>query len=397
MTKTFSISQLTAGFIAVMVGFTSSAALVFQAASAVAATPAEVSSWLFALGLSIGATCIGLSWYYRMPILVGWSTPGAALLITSLSGLTMAEAVGAFIFAALLTLIAGLSGFFEKIMVKIPRALTSAMLAGILLHFGLTLFQAMQNQIILVGSMLVTYLICKRNFPRYAIILVFLVAIFVAKMQGLFQLDGFNFSLSTPVFIFPVFSLANCLSVGLPLFIVTMTSQNMPGIAILNAFGYKLPVSSMISWIGAANLLFAPFGAYSISLTAITAAICAGKEVDSNPAMRYKATIISGICWLCLGLFGAAIVTLFFAFPKELLLALAGIALLGTLGSSLKSALEEPSQQEPALVTILVSASGISFFGLGAAFWGLLAGILASLILNGNFRRTTIAESESAR
>ncbi len=392
MRNSFSIANITAGFIAVIIGFTSSAVLVFQAASTAGATPAEVSSWLFALGFSIGATCIGLSLYYRMPILIGWSTPGAALLIVSLSGVTMPEAIGAFIFAAVLTIIAGASGFFEKIMMRIPPALTSAMLAGILLHFGLNIFKAMQDQVILVGVMLLTYLFGKRYFPRYAIIFVFLVGICIAKMEGLFQLDHFNFTFTFPLFTYPTFSIPTLISVGLPLFLVTMTSQNMPGIAVLNASGFKPPITPLISWIGLANLLFAPFGCYSISLTALTAAICASKEIEANPGSRYKSTIFAGFCWLAIGIFGAAIVTLFFAFPKELLLAIAGLALIGTLGSSLKSALEEDSQREPALVTILVSASGLTFFGIGAACWGLLAGALSSVILNG-FHKKSVEET----
>ncbi|MBA2710834.1 MAG: benzoate/H(+) symporter BenE family transporter [Tatlockia sp.] len=383
MRNPFSIANITAGFIAVLIGFTSSAVLVFQAASTAGATPAEVSSWLFALGLSIGAVCIGLSLYYRMPILIGWSTPGAALLIVSLSGVTMPEAIGAFIFAAFLTIVAGASGFFEKIMMRIPPALTSAMLAGILLHFGLDIFKAMQDQVLLVGAMLFAYLLGKRYFPRYVIILVLLVGVCITKVQGLFLLENVNFNLTLPLFTYPVFSLPILISVGLPLFIVTMTSQNMPGIAVLNASGFRPPITPLLSWIGLVNLLFAPFGCYSISLTALTAAICASKEIEPNPGSRFKSTVFAGLCWLVIGIFGAAIVSLFFAFPKELLFGIAGLALIGTLGSSLKSALEEDSQREPALITILVSASGFTFFGIGAACWGLLAGILSSLILNG--------------
>jgi len=378
----FSLSNITAGFVGVMVGFTSSAVLVFQAASAAGANQAEISSWLLALGISIAVTCIGLSLRYRVPILTGWSTPGAALLITSLSGISMPEAIGAFIFSALLTILSGVTGLFEKVMAYIPRSLTAAMLAGILIHFGINIFVAMEHQFTLVCTMFIAYLIGKRLFPRYVIVLVLLLGVFIAGIEGLFHLDGFQFAFSAPIFTTPVFSLSSLISIGMPLFIVTMTTQNMPGVAVIKASGYQPPISPLITWTGFTTLLLAPFGCYAINLAAITAAICMNKEADSNPATRYKATVFAGICWLFIGLFGATFVALFSAFPKELILAIAGLALLTTLGNSLKTALEEETQREPALITMLVCASGVSVFGIGAAFWGLIAGVLSLLLLN---------------
>lgn len=389
--KYFSSSNVTAGFVGVLVGFTSSAVIVFQAATTAGASPAEISSWLFALGCSLSCSCIGLSLYYRMPILCGWSTPGAALLVTSLSGLSMPEAIGAFIFAAALTVLSGITGFFQKIMDHIPRSLTSAMLAGILLHFGMNVFTAMQHQTTLVCMMLLSYLIGKRFFPRYVIVLVLMVGILVAQMEGLFHLGDWHIELTTPIFTKPIFSLSALISVGIPLFIVTMTSQNIPGIAVLNNSGYQPPISPLISWTGFATLVFAPFGCYSICLAAITGAICSGKEADTNPNTRFKATVFAGICWLTLGLFGATAVTLFFAFPRELILAIAGLALFSTIAASLKTALEVESQREPAIITILVSASGLSLFGIGAAFWGLVAGVSASVLLNWNKTSPAVA------
>ena len=393
MPNYFSISNIVAGFIAVLIGFTSSAVIVFQAASIAGASPAEISSWLFALGLSIASTCIGFSLYYRQPILVGWSTPGAALLATSLAGLSMPEAIGAFIFASFLIIISGITGIFERIMVHIPRSLTSAMLAGILLHFGMNVFTAMQNQFPLVFTMLITYLIGKRLFPRYVIILVLIAGIASAAIEGLFHLENFHFTFAVPIFTMPVFSLSALISVGIPLFIVTMTSQNVPGIAVMNASGFNPPISPLISWTGIATLLFAPFGCYSIGLAAITAAICTGEEADEDPASRYKSTIIAGLCWLFIGVFGATVVTLFFAFPSELILALAGLALFSTIGSSLKVALDDDDQREPAIITILIAASGLSLFGIGAAFWGLVAGTIASVLLNWKKRELIAIET----
>ena len=386
----FSLSNMAAGLVAVMVGFTSSAVIVFQAAATAGASPAEICSWVFALGLSIAVSCVGLSLYYRVPILVGWSTSGAVLLITSLSGVSMPEAVGAFVFSACLTILSGVTGLFERVILHIPRALASAMLAGILLHFGLNVFVAMQAQFLLVCTMLVTYLVGKRFFPRYVIILVLLVGVFVAKAEGLFHLEHIHFALSAPIFTFPVFSMSALMSIGIPLFIVTMTSQNIPGIAVLHASGYRPPISSLITWPGVVNLLLAPFGCYSVCLAAFTAAICTGEEADLQPANRYKATVFAGICWLLIGLFGSAVVALFSAFPQELVLSVAGLALFSTIGSSLKVALEEEAHREPAIITILVSASGLSLFGIGAAFWGLIAGIVSSMLLNWRQRELAV-------
>lgn len=393
MRRFFSFANIAAGFAAVLVGFTSSAVIVFQAATTAGASPAEISSWLFALGCSLAVSCIGLSLYYRMPILTGWSTPGAALLVTSLSGVSMPEAVGAFVFAAFLTALTGATKLFEKITSYIPSALTSAMLAGILLHFGINVFTAMQNQFALVCSMLTIYLIGKRFFPRYVIISVLLVGIITAGLQGLFHLDNLHFAFATPIFITPVFNLSTLVSVGIPLFIVTMTSQNIPGVTIIKNSGYNPPISPLIGWTGLSNLLFAPFGCYSISLAAITAAICTGKEADDDPNRRYKATIFAGLCWLSIGLFGATVVSLFFAFPKELVVALAGLAMFSTVANSLKNALQDPSYQEASIITILISASGFSLFGIGSAFWGLIAGICASFLLTWHKKEVITAKS----
>ena len=382
MRNYFTFSHMAAGFISVMVGFTSSALLVFQAATEAGATPAEVSSWLFALGMSIAMTCIGLSLHYRMPILTGWSTPGAALLITSLSGATMPEAIGAFIFSALLTILAGVTGIFEKLITRIPRSLTSAMLAGILLHFGMNVFVAMQQQFALVCTMLMTYLIGKRFFPRYVILLVLMVGIILAGSEGLFHTDNPHLTFAAPILTIPVFTTATLVSIGIPLFLVTMTSQNVPGLAVLDASGYKPPISSIVSWTGFTTLLFAPFGCYSVNLAAISAAICTGKEADPDPTQRYRATVFAGLCWFLIAVFGSTVVAFFSAFPSALILAMAGLALIGTIGSSLKGALDEESQREPALITLLVSSSGMELFGIGSAFWGIIAGAMALLILN---------------
>lgn len=382
MRSFFSLSQASAGLVAVLIGFTSSVALVLQAAAMVGADAAQTSSWLLALGLSIAAACMTLSWVLKMPILIGWSTPGAALLATSLAGVPVNEAVGAFMLASLLTLMLGLSGWMERIMQWIPPALASAMIAGILLPFGLQVFAQLPQQPSLIFGMLLTYLLGKRYFPRYGMMLTILIGISLAKLEGLVHVSHLSFHWTHPTWIMPVFSWSALFSVALPLFMVNVASQNIPGLAVLNGFGYRPPVSKLMSILGSINLLTAPMGCYSITLTALTAAICASEEADEDPLQRYKSTIFGGLCWLVIGLLGAEVVQLFASFPKELVAAVAGIALISTISTNLHAALDDPQHRESSILTILVSGSGMMWFGVGGAFWGLLAGIISWQLLH---------------
>jgi benzoate membrane transport protein len=379
--RDLSLSAVVAGFVTVLVGFTSSAVIVFQAAQALGASAAEVASWMWALGLGMGLTCIGLSLRYRVPIVTAWSTPGAAMLITSAAGVSMPEAIGAFIVCGALLTLFGFTGWFERAMQRLPLPLAAAMLAGVLLRFGLDVFVAMQAQLPLVLTMFVVYLAGRRALPRYAVVLALAAGIALAAAQGLLRFDDVRLELAQPVFTAPAFSMAALVGVALPLFIVTMASQNVPGVAVLRAAGYATPVSPLVGWTGFATLVLAPFGAYALNLAAITAAICMGREAHEDPSKRYVAAVIAGVGYLAIGLFGATVGALFAAFPRELVLAIAGLALLGTIGSGLATAVRDEAQREPALVTFLVTASGVSLFGIGSAFWGLVAGALALAVL----------------
>jgi benzoate membrane transport protein len=376
-----SLSTLAAGFVTVLVGFASTAAIVFQAAQALGATPAQTSSWMWALGLGMGATCIGLSLRWKMPVVTAWSTPGAAMLVASAAGVPMAEAIGGFLLSALLITIAGFSGVFERMLGRIPLSLASAMLAGVLLRFGIDAFAAIGAEPALVLAMLGTWLLARRLWPRYAVILTLLAGIAVAAAGGLLQVGQLRLELARPVWTTPQFSLASVLGVALPLFVVTMASQNVPGVAVIRASGYAVPVSPAIGWTGVANLLLAPFGGFALNLAAITAAICMGPEAHPDPARRWQAAVWAGVFYLAIGLFGATVAGLFAAFPHALVVAIAGIALLGTLGGSLAAALAEEGEREAAMVTFLVTASGIAMLGIGAAFWGLVAGVLVRVVL----------------
>ncbi|MCI2263796.1 benzoate/H(+) symporter BenE family transporter [Xanthomonas indica] len=379
-----SLPALIAGFVTVLVGFTSSAAIVFQAARSVGASQAQIASWMWALGLGMGLTCIGLSLRYRMPVVTAWSTPGAALLIGSGGGLPLSDAIGAFVVVAVLSMLAGFSGLFERLLRRIPLSLASAMLAGVLLRFGLDVFVAMQHQLGMALAMFATYLLGRRAFPRYAVIATLLVGIAVAAGNGALHLEAAQLRLAQPVLVWPTLSWQALFGIALPLFVVTMTSQNLPGVAAIRASDYAVPISPTIGWIGVVNTVLAPFGAYGLNLAAITAAICMGREAQEDPQRRYMAAVFAGVFYLLIGVFGATVAALFAAFPKELVMAIAGIALFGTIGNSLASALREEHEREPALIAFLVTASGLSLFGIGAALWGLLAGA-ATLAL---WRRT---------
>ena len=375
MRRFFNLSHLSAGFIAVLVGYTSSAAIVFQAATAAGASAAHISAWLLALGLGMGFTCIGLSLYFRSPVLTAWSTPGAALLATALIGIPMSEAVGAFLFASLLLTIFGFTGWVETFMKHVPKSIAAAMLAGVLLRFGLNIFVSLGAQVGLVALMLTIYLAGRKFNSRYTIPLTLLGGLLWAGLGGMIHVEALTLTLARPIFTAPTFTVSTLIGVGIPLFIVTMASQNVPGIAVLRANGYQTPVSPLIGWTGFTGLLLGPFGGYQFNLAAITAAICMSPEADHDPERRYLAAVWAGIFYLITGLLGATVASVFTALPKELVGAIAGIALLGTIGNSLTGALLGERERDAALITFLVTASGLTLLGIGSAFWGLLFGL----------------------
>lgn len=376
--KDLSLSAFTAGFVAVLVGFTSSVAIVFQAAQAFGATPEMAASWMWALGIGMGLASALPSLWWRQPVMIAWSTPGAAVLAVAGMGYSMNEAVGAFIVCAVLMVLAGATGWFERVMNKIPMAIASALLAGVLARFGLGAFVAAQTALPLVLLMLGTYLVAKRLLPRYAVPLTLLVAIVFVAARGQLAWSAVHFSLTWPVFTMPVFSWQAIVSLALPLFVVTMASQNLPGVAAIRAAGYGgLPVSKLITISGLTTLVLAPFGAFALNLSAITAAICMGREAHEDPARRYTAAVSCGAIYVVIGLFGAAVTGLLTAFPKELVAAIAGLALLGTIGGGLAAAVRDESHREAALITFLVTLSGVTLAGIGSAFWGVVAGAVA--------------------
>jgi len=381
-----SLSAVVAGFVAVLVGYSSSVAIVFQAAQALGATPAQTASWMWALGLAMGLSCVGLSLHYRQPVLTAWCTPGAALLAAT-QGLGLAEATGAFVVCALLITVAGATGWFERVMGRLPMAVAAALLAGVLTRFGLDAVLALRSAPGLVLGMALAFLAGRRWWPRYAVPGVLLAGIVVAAWQGSLHLGGVAWAWATPVFVMPRFTLAASVGVALPLFIVTMASQNLPGVAAQRAAGYAIPVSPVITATGLVTLALAPFGAFAINLAAITAAICMSPEAHADPAKRYTAPLMAGLFYTALGLAGGAVVGLLAAFPRELVAAVAGLALLGTIAGAMSLALKDERHRDAAAITFLVTLSGLSIAGVGAAFWGVVAGSVALAVQHWRPRR----------
>ncbi|MCY1347508.1 Inner membrane protein YdcO [compost metagenome] len=375
-------SAVVAGFIAMLTGYTSSLVLMFQAGQAAGLSGAQISSWIWALSIGMAITTIGLSLRYRAPIVVAWSTPGAALLITSLPGVSYGEAIGAFVVCAVLLALVGLTGGFERLMRRLPGSLAAALLAGILFKIGSEIFLAAQHRTALVLAMFFSYLLFKRLQPRYAVLVALLVGCVAAAALGLLDFSGFEFALAEPVWTTPEFSLTAVISIGIPLFVVAMASQNIPGIAVLRADGYQVPASPLISVTGIASLLLAPFGSHGINLAAISAAICTGPHAHEDRTKRYTAAVWCGIFYGIAGTFGATLAALFAAFPKELVLSIAALALFGSISNGLTVAMQEPKEREAALITFMVTASGMTLLSIGSAFWGLIAGVLTLLILN---------------
>jgi len=390
MSKSNWLPPLTAGFVTVLVGYTSTAAIVFQAARAAGATPAELASWLMVVGIAMGVTCIGLSLRYRIPIVTAWSTPGAALLATSLVGHSMADAVGVFVFSGALIFLCGITGVFERAMRHLPISIAAAMLAGILLRFGIGVFGAMQSQLGLVLPMFLAYLACRRLLPRYAVLVVLLVGLLISAAGGTIRSEELKLVLTLPVWTMPAFHWSVLISIGLPLFAVTMASQNLPGVAVLRSSGYEPPISPILTWTGLVNVLLAPFGCFAVNLAAISAAISTGREAHEDPSQRYWASVSAGVFYLLLGVLGASLGALFTALPAVLIAAVAGIAIFGALANGLALAMRDEVHREAALIAFLVTASGLTLGGIGSAFWGLLAGGAAHALASVSLKRRQV-------
>lgn len=372
-----------AGLISVIVNYGGTFILVFQAAKVAGLSPALTASWVWSISIGVGVTGLLLSGMFREPIITAWSTPAAAFLVTALASTSYAEAVGAYLISALAFVILGLSGWFDRVIRLIPPGVAAGLLAGILLQFGIKAFGGMSIDPLLAGLLIAAYVVLKRFSARYAVVGILVLGLTFLLIQNRVDLSGLTLTLAAPVFTMPAFSLNALLSVALPLFLITLTGQYMPGMLVLRNEGFKTSANPIVTITGLGSLLMAPFGSHALNIAAITAAICTGREAHEVPSKRWIAGVAAGIFYILIGLFGVTLAAVFTAFPATFITTLAGLALLGTIGSSLASAMADAKTREASLITFLAAAANITLLGIGGAFWGLVVGLMAYAVLNG--------------
>ncbi|WP_339522668.1 benzoate/H(+) symporter BenE family transporter [Pseudomonas sp. EL_65y_Pfl2_R96] len=376
-----------AGLISVIVNYGGTFILVFQAAKVAGLSPELTASWVWSVSIGVGITGLFLSWVSREPIITAWSTPAAAFLVVALSTTPYAEAVGAYIISAAAFVLLGLSGCFEKLIRLIPSGVAAGLLAGILLQFGIGAFGGMSLDPVLVGLLIAAYVVLKRFTARYAVVGILVLGLAFLLTQGRVELSGLALQFAVPVFTQPEFSINALLSVALPLFLITLTGQYMPGMLVLRNDGFSTSANPILTVTGLGSLLMAPFGSHAFNIAAITAAICTGKEASEDPSKRWIAGVAAGLFYILVGIFGVTLAAVFMALPATFITTLAGLALLGTIGASLASAMADVKTREASLITFLASAANITLLGIGGAFWGLLIGLAAYALLNGRLPR----------
>jgi len=369
-------SLISSTLAAVVVGFASTILVVMEAARSVGATPGQQASWAAALCFGMAATSFYLSWRYRMPMITAWSTPGAVLIATSGGGITYANALGAFVVAGLLMVVAGLVKPLERAIEKIPAPIAAAMLAGVLLRYTLGVPGAAMAMPFAVLPLIIVFFGLRLSYPLYAVPVVVVAGVAIAGFSGSFAGDCCSFGITALEWTTPHFDLETILSIGVPLFLVTMASQNLPGFAVLRASGYQPPVQPALLVTGAASAALAPFGSHAVNMAAITASIVTGPDCHPDPKKRWLVAWPYLILYGLIGLMAASFVQVLGALPKELVTAIAGLALFSPLMGGVIAMMKEPKDIESALITFLVTASGLTVMGVGSAFWGLIAGLV---------------------
>ncbi|RPV27148.1 benzoate/H(+) symporter BenE family transporter [Pseudomonas aeruginosa] len=372
-----------AGLISVIVNYGGTFILVFQAAKVAGLSPELTASWVWSISIGVGVTGIILSWVSREPIITAWSTPAAAFLVTALATTPYAEAVGAYLISAAAFVLLGLSGWFERVIRLIPPGVAAGLLAGILLQFGTGAFGGLSVDPLLAGLLIAAYLVFKRFSARYAVVGILVLGLVFLLAQGRVDLSGLSLKLAAPVFTMPAFSLNALLSVALPLFLITLTGQYMPGMLVLRNDGFKTSANPIVTITGLGSLLMAPFGSHAFNIAAITAAICTGREAHEDPSRRWIAGMAAGVFYVLIGVFGVTLAAVFMTFPATFITTLAGLALLGTIGGSLATAMSDARTREASLITFLAAAANITLLGIGGAFWGVVLGLAAHAVLNG--------------
>jgi len=379
-----------AGLVSVIVNYGGTFILVFQAAKVAGLSPELTASWVWSISIGVGLTGLLLSWIAREPIITAWSTPAAAFLVTALAATPYAEAVGAYLLSAAAFVALGLSGCFEKVIRLIPPGIASGLLAGILLQFGIGAFGGMNVDPLLAGLLIVAYVALKRLTARYAVVGILVLGLAFLLIQGRVDLSGLRLALAAPVFTMPAFSPNALLSVALPLFLITLTGQYMPGMLVLRNDGFRTSANPIVTVTGLGSLLMAPFGSHAFNLAAITAAICTGKEAHEDPSKRWIAGVAAGGFYILIGVYGVTLAAVFMALPATFITTLAGLALLGTIGGSLAGAMADARTREASLITFLAAAANITMLGIGGAFWGLVIGLAAHAVLYGRWGRAQV-------
>lgn len=381
MRKDLSISAVTAGLLAVLISYSGPLVIFYQAALSADISSEMISSWVWAVSMGAAVSGIFLSIWFKAPIITAWSAPGTALLITLFPELSLNEAVGAYITAAVILIMIGFSGYFDRIMNIIPRGITYAMLAGILFQFGVNAFLSIEVMPELSILMISSYLIFRRLLPKYCLLLLLGIGLLGAIALGETNLQSVSFNLTVPIFIAPEFTFSATLSLALPLVIVSLSGQFLPGFAILKASGFNTPARPIFLCTGGISLITALFGGITTAIAAITAALCTGKDAHPDPSKRYVAGIANGVFYLIGATFSGTIIALFTALPDHFVAVLAGLALLGAISSNLLGAAQETTHFEASLITFIVTASGMNYLGIGAAFWGVIIGLISYLVL----------------
>jgi benzoate membrane transport protein len=382
--RDLSLPAVAAGFLAVLVSYAGPLAILFQAGASAGVSEQMMSSWVWAISIGAAISGILLSLWLKAPIVTAWSAPGTALLVTLFPELSLDEAIGAYITAAAVMLLIGVSGLFDTVVRLIPKGVAAGMMAGILFQFGIGAFTAIDTSPALAIGMLVAYVVFRRVCPKYTLVMLLMVGIILAVLFEGASLSGIRWELALPQFISPQWTLSSTLSLALPLVLVSLTGQFLPGMAVLHNSGYTISTKQVLGVTSLVSLPVALFGGISIVVAAITAAICAGKDAHEDPQRRYVAGVFNGVFYLVGGLFAGTIVSLFTSLPSAFVAVLAGLALLGAITGNLLTALENAREREASLITFIVTASGLSLYGLSSALWGVVIGYGVHLVLTKN-------------
>lgn len=389
------IAPAIAALISVIVNYGGTFVLVFQAAQLAQLSPAQTASWVWSVSIGVGLTGAWLSWRYREPIITAWSTPGVAFLATVMPFTPYGEVIGAYVISAIGFILLGLSGAFERLVRLIPGGIAAGLLAGILLQFGVNAFGGASADPLLVVVLVLSYAVLRRFTSRFAVVGILVIGMTLLMAQDRIDLQRIHLSLAAPVFQMPQFSVASLLGVALPLFVITLTGQYMPGMLVLRNDGFKTSANPILTVTGLGSLIMAPFGAHAFNVAAITAAICTGRDAHEEPSKRYIAGLVCGVLYVAVGIFGVTLATLFMVLPRAFITTLAGLALLGAIGGNLANAMADARTRETALITFLATSANVSLLGVGGAFWGLVAGLVVHWLIHGG--RKTLVEASPAK